>query len=77
MESARKPLTIIREEFVSSVLDLCNNVQMPLFCIEDVLKELLREVHDLSVQQYKQDKQAYGNYLKEQAEKEESKNANE
>lgn len=60
-----KPITVARQEFVDNILQLCNDAEIPLFCIEDVLKSLLKEIHGLAIQQYESDKQTYENDLKE------------
>lgn len=54
-----KPITIIRDEFITSLIDLCNNSGLPFFIIEDVLKNMLQEVHNASVQQLEEDKKRY------------------
>lgn len=68
-----KPITIIRQEFVDSLIDLCNNSNLPYFCVESILKEILDEVHRASVRQFEMDKDNYDKQvnkeLKSQSEK--------
>ena len=44
-----KPLTIARQEFIDSVIDLCNNSNLPYFCMESIIKDILSEIHQASV----------------------------
>lgn len=54
-----KPITIIRDEFINNLVDLCNNSDLPFFIIEDVLKNTLQEVHGASLRQLEEDKKRY------------------
>ncbi len=54
-----KPITVAREEFAHSLVELCNNAQLPFFVMESVLKDVLQEVHAASVKQYEADKAEY------------------
>lgn len=54
-----KPITLLREEFINNVVDLCNNSGLPLFVVEDVIKSLLSEIHSASMQQLEEDKKRY------------------
>lgn len=54
-----KPITLIREDFIHNIVDLCNNSDLPFFIIEDVLKNLLQEIHSANLQQIEEDKQRY------------------
>lgn len=59
-----KPLTIARQEFIESLLDLCNNSSLPYFCMESIIKDILSEIHQASVKQYEMDKDNYEAELK-------------
>lgn len=59
-----KPLTIARQEFIDSVIDLCNNSNLPYFCMESIIKDILSEIHQASVKQYEMDKNNYEAELK-------------
>ena len=54
-----KPITLVRDEFIDKMVDLCNNSGLPFFIIEDVLKHLLQETHSASLQQLEEDKKRY------------------
>ncbi len=54
-----KPITIIREDFIKDLIDLCNNSGLPLFAIEDVLRSVTADVHNASVHQLEEDKKRY------------------
>lgn len=62
-----KPITVAREEFVASLVDLCNNSGLPFFVLEGILKDTLSEVHSAAVKQYEADLKKY-NDEKEAAE---------
>ena len=50
---------MIRDEFIQSLVALCNDSGLPFFIIEDVLKTMLQEVHSASLQQLEEDKKRY------------------
>ena len=54
-----KPITLIRDEFIRNIVELCNNSELPLFVVEDVLKSLVQEIHVASLQQLEADKKQY------------------
>lgn len=54
-----KPITLIRDEFIEKTVDLCNNSGLPFFIVEDVLKNLIQEIHRASLQQLEEDKKRY------------------
>ena len=54
-----KPITILREEFIENLLNLCNGSGLPFFVIEDIIKALIPEIHNGSIKQYKADKEKY------------------
>ena len=54
-----KPLTLIREDFMSSVVRLINESGLPLFIVEDSLRQLINGVSELARQQLETDRQAY------------------
>jgi hypothetical protein len=54
-----KPITILREDFINGMIELCNNSGLPFFIIEDVLKGMLQEAHNASVKQLEDDKKRY------------------
>ena len=60
-----KPITVIRDDFIKNMVELCNNSGLPFFIIEDVLKSLMQEIHSASLQQLEEDKQRYEASLKQ------------
>ena len=54
-----KPLTLLREDFISSVAKLINESSLPLFVVEDAMRQLTNGVSELARQQLDQDRQAY------------------
>lgn len=68
-----KPITILRQEFINSLVDLCNNSNLPYFCVESILKEVLDEVRHASAKQFEMDKNNYDNELKKAFERESAK----
>ena len=55
----KKPITIVREEFVSSIVKLVNESGLPYFIMEPILKDLYIEVKSASKAQYEQDLKNY------------------
>ena len=60
-EKIVKPLTIRKEEFTGSLVELCNGSGLPFFIIESTLKDLLQDIHAASARQLEIDRQAYKN----------------
>ena len=65
-----KPITLLRNEFIAKIVELCNNSGLPFFVVEDVLKNLIQEVRAAAQQQLKDDAERYQKLL--QTQKEES-----
>ena len=63
-----KPITLLRNEFATNIVDLCNNAGLPFFVVEDVLKGLIQEVHAAAQQQLKDDTDRYNTLVKAQEE---------
>lgn len=61
-----KPITLLRNDFVTNIVDLCNNSGLPFFVVEDVLKGLIREVHDAAQHQLSEDTKRYTELLEAQ-----------
>lgn len=61
-----KPITLLREEFITKLIDLCNDSGLPFFVVEDILKSLINDTHVAAQQQLESDKKRY----QEQLEKE-------
>lgn len=60
-----KPVTLIRQEFVDTLVEEINNCQLPMFVIEPILQDLLDQVKVMVQKQYETDKAQYEAQLKE------------
>ena len=60
-----KPVTLIRQEFIDTLVDEINNCQLPMFVIEPILQDLLDQVRTAAQKQYESDKRQYEEQLKE------------
>ena len=60
-----KPVTLIRQEFIDTLVDEINNGQLPMFVIEPILQDLLDQVRTAAQKQYESDKRQYEEQLKE------------
>jgi hypothetical protein len=60
-----KPITLIRQEFVDTLVEEINNCQLPMFAIEPILQDLLDQVRSAAQKQYEADKKQYEEQLKE------------
>jgi hypothetical protein len=54
-----KPVTLIRQEFVDTLVEEINNCQLPMFVIEPILQDLLDQVKVAVQKQYEADKSQY------------------
>lgn len=54
-----KPITLIRQEFVDTLVEEINNCQLPMFVIEPILQDLLDQVKVAAQKQYEADKAQY------------------
>lgn len=54
-----KPITLIRQEFVDTLVEEINNCQLPMFVIEPILQDLLDQVKVMIQKQYEADKAQY------------------
>ena len=54
-----KPITLIRQEFVDTLVEEINNCQLPMFVIEPILQDLLDQVKVVVQKQYEADKAQY------------------
>jgi len=60
-----KPITLIRQEFVDTLVEEINNCQLPMFVIEPILQDLLDQVKSVAKKQYEADKAQYEAQLNE------------
>jgi hypothetical protein len=63
-KNIEKPITLIKEEFTQELIQLVNNSKLPMFVIEPILKDVLTEVHSVTLQQLEADKKNYQESLK-------------
>lgn len=54
-----KPLSIMREEFVQSLIALVNNCGLPAFLTADILSQIANEANRLAHEQLARDKEAW------------------
>lgn len=66
-----KPLTLVKEEFSQSLVELCNNSGLPFFIIESTLKDFIQEVHTASVRQLEIDRKTYNAALADKSQSKE------
>lgn len=62
--NTNKPITLLRDEFIKDIVNLCNNCNLPFFVIEDVLKNITQEIHLAAKQQLEDDKKKYEQMMK-------------
>lgn len=54
-----KPITLLKEDFIENLIELCNNSCLPLFVIEYILRDVHYEIKNLAKNQYKSDLAEY------------------
>jgi hypothetical protein len=54
-----KPLSVMREEFVQSLVALINNSGLPVFVAADILSQIASDAHQLAREQLAKDKAAW------------------
>lgn len=59
----QKPISIVREEFISRLIEIINQVHLPAFIIESVLKDLYLESKSMAKRQLEIDKEMYNHSL--------------
>ena len=60
-----KPITLRIEETTQSIVKILNESQLPLFILNQILKDLYTETSNLSKQQAEKDKEMYYGSLEE------------
>lgn len=60
-----KPITMVREELITSLAFLINESKLPPFIIETILKDMYMEVRDLANRQLEIDKRNYAEAVAE------------
>lgn len=59
VNTINKPIMLLKDEFTNEMADLINNSGLPLFVIEPILKDILREVNVELKKQYEYEKMQY------------------
>ena len=54
-----KPITLLRDDFINGVARLINESGLPLFAVEDAMRQLINGVSELARQQLETDRQNY------------------
>lgn len=68
MEQIKKPLSVVRQEFIEKIVEEINTCGLPLFVVEPILKDLLNEVSAAVKRQYETEKAQYEQALASQKE---------
>lgn len=66
MEQIKKPITLVRQEFIEKLVTEVNTCGLPLWAIEPILEDLLRLVKAESQRQYEMEKAQYEQALASQ-----------
>lgn len=66
MEQIKKPITVVRQEFIEKMVNEVNTCGLPLWAIEPILEDLLRLVKTESQRQYEIEKAQYEQALASQ-----------
>lgn len=61
-----KPLSIARDELMSTLIDAANNSGLPLVVIEYIARDFYTEVKNTAAMQYEKDKEDYEEILAQQ-----------
>lgn len=67
----QKPITLLREDFIENIQNLCNSSGLPYFVISDILKWLIPQVDEVARRETERDKAIFE--AKTKAEKKEEK----
>ena len=66
MEQIKKPISVVRHEFIEKIVEEINTCGLPLWAIEPILEDLLRSVRAESQKQYEMEKAQYEQALASQ-----------
>lgn len=61
----KKPLTVLRDEFILKLSDLINNSGVPFILVEPIIKDVYDQVVSLNKQQLEMERAEYEKRLKE------------
>ena len=65
MENIEKPITVVRQEFINTLVSTVNTCGLPLFVIEPILRDVYLEVKSLSNKQCEIEKMEYEKKVQE------------
>lgn len=63
MNKTKKPVTIIRSEFITQLTDLINDSELPMFVLEPIFKDMHNKIRIAEQQQLENDKKLYQELL--------------
>lgn len=66
MNEVRKPLSLLRAEFINSLTDLINNAGLPPFIIEPILKDRYNDMKAMSQKQLEYEVKEYQAKIEQQ-----------
>lgn len=52
----QKPITLLREDFIENIQNLCNSSGLPFFVISDVIKQLIPQIDDVARRETERDR---------------------
>ena len=58
-----KPATLLKEDLIQNLTNVCNNSGLPFFVVESILKDFLQDVHAASQKQLEIDRANYNEEL--------------
>lgn len=59
MDTVKKPITLLKQEFTEELIKYINDSSLPSFLIEYILRDILNKVHLASIQQLEFDTKKY------------------
>ncbi len=63
MDEIRKPITIVRADFITNLSKLINESELPSFMVEPILKDFLNDMRIISQKQLESDRKKYQEML--------------
>lgn len=59
-----KPVTILREEFITNLTNMINDSELPMFVLEPIFKDMHNKIRIAEQQQLENDKKKYQEMIK-------------
>lgn len=63
-QEIQKPVNMLKDEFITNVVDLINSSGLPYVFLEYVIKDIYNEIHNAAQQQARLEKEEYEKELK-------------